>query len=114
MNTLGVLEEKITSLVALVKGLKELNSGLHASNEALKVENQELKLESQELKKENAKLAEDVDQLVAQLADTKGLVSRESKELQKLSKEKEATKTAVEDLLDLIQGIDALVEGESQ
>lgn len=107
MKTLGVLEEKIVSLVALVKGLKELNSGLHAGNEALKLENQELK-------KDNAKLAEDIDQLVAQLADAKGLVSQETKELQKLSKEKEATKTAVEDLLNLIQGIDALVEGENQ
>lgn len=107
MKTLGVLEEKIVSLVALVKGLKELNSGLHAGNEALKLENQELI-------KVNAKLAEDIDQLAMQLADAKGLVSQETKELQKLSKEKEATKTAVEDLLNLIQGIDALVEGENQ
>ena len=107
MKTLGVLEEKIVSLVALVKGLKELNSGLHAGNEALKLENQELK-------KENAKLVEDVGLLAAQLVDTQGAVSKESKELQKLSKEKEATKTAVEDLLNLIQGLDALVEGEIQ
>lgn len=107
MKTLGVLEEKIVSLVALVKGLKELNSGLHASNETLKLENQELK-------KENAKLIEDVGLLTSQLVDTQGAASKESKELHKLSKEKEATKTAVEDLLNLIQGIDALVEGESQ
>ena len=107
MKTLGVLEEKIVSLVALVKGLKELNSGLHAGNEALKLENQELK-------KENAKLIEDVGFLTNQLVDSQGVATKESKELQKLSKEKEATKTAVEDLLNLIQGIDALVEGESQ
>ena len=60
MEVLRSLEERIVTLIQLVKQLK-------IKNEALQTECEHLKAESHELKTENAKLAEENGQLVARL-----------------------------------------------
>lgn len=107
MNTLEILEQKVTGLVAMVKNLKDLNNALQVAQEMLKAENQELKIE-------NAKLIEENAHLSIQLQATEDSASRETREIETLHKEKERTKTAVDDLLSLIQGIDTLIESEAQ
>ena len=107
MKTLEILEQKVAGLVAMVKNLKDLNSSLQIAQETLKAETQELKIE-------NAKLLEENAQLLTQLQAVEHSASKEIKEVEKLHKEKERTRTAVDDLLSLIQGIDTLVESEAQ
>ena len=94
MEVLRSLEERIVTLIQLVKQLK-------IKNEALQTECEHLKAESHELKTENAKLAEENGQLVARL---------EVLEIKGNDQIKE-TKIVVDDL---IKSIDALVRNEHQ
>lgn len=83
MNALELLEKKIASLVELVKKYKE----------------------------ENAKLAEEKAELTAIVKAMEGSLLDDSMRMQELSKEKEETKSAVDDLISVI---DSLVETENR
>lgn len=77
MKPLGILEEKITQLVALMN----------------------------ELKKENTKLAKENAQLANQVQLLESSVKQEGKTLDKLHQEKEATKAVVDDLIKNINAL---------
>jgi cell division protein FtsB len=83
MNALSILEEKVAQLVGLVNELKKENVALQA---------------------ENALLLEEVRSLETS-------VLQETKALDQLHQEKEATKAVVDDL---IRNINALVSNEVQ
>ena len=104
MEALSVLEDKIRSLVTLVKELK-------TQNEALQVDRQNLEEENEELKADNAKFAEDNAQLTAQLKGIEESILKENKQVEALSQERSITKAVVDDL---IKSIDILVEHENQ
>jgi len=104
MKVLNVLEEKIKSLVTLIKGRKTESETLQADKEKLKTENDGLKTE-------NAKFAEDNAQLTAQLRSIEGSMLKETDQVKELKQERSATKAVVDDL---IKSIDALVEHENQ
>ena len=82
MNMLDLLEKKIAGLVELVKKYKE----------------------------ENAQLAEEKAELTAKVRSMEAALLDDSKQMQMLSKEKEETRSAVDDLISVI---DLLVETEN-
>ena len=104
MESLSVLEDKIGSLVTLVKELK-------TQNEVLQVKKRELEEENAGLKADNAKFAEDNAQLAAQLKGIEESVLKENKQIKELNQERSITKAVVDDL---INSIDILVEHENQ
>lgn len=83
MNVLEVLEKKIASLVELVRKYKE----------------------------ENTRLAEEKAELAAKVKNMESAILDDSQQVQELSKEKEKTKSAVDDLIHVI---DSLVETENR
>jgi predicted nucleic acid-binding Zn-ribbon protein len=91
MNLLQSLENKVVVLVGLVQRLKQ--------------ENAQLKEDISGFEKEKKELKKQIDMLESSML-------KESNRLQEqLQKEKELTKTVVDDL---IRNIDAIVEGENQ
>lgn len=82
MNMLDLLEKKIAGLVELVKKYKE----------------------------ENVQLAEEKAELTAKIRSMESALLDDSKQMQILSKEKEETRSAVDDLISVI---DLLVETEN-
>lgn len=91
MNLLQSLENKVVVLVGLVQKLKQ--------------ENAQLKEDISGFEKEKKELKKQIDMLESSML-------KESNRLQEqLQKEKELTKTVVDDL---IRNIDAIVEGENQ
>lgn len=82
MNMLDLLEKKIAGLVELVKKYKE----------------------------ENAQLAEEKAELTAKVRSMEAALLDDSKQMQMLSIEKEETRSAVDDLINVI---DLLVETEN-
>jgi hypothetical protein len=91
MNLLQSLEKKVVVLVGLVQKLKQ--------------ENAQLKEDISGFEKEKKELKKQIDMLESSML-------KESNRLQEqLQKEKELTKTVVDDL---IRNIDAIVEGENQ
>lgn len=82
MNMLDLLEKKIAGLVELVKKYKE----------------------------ENVQLAEEKAELTAKIRSMESALLDDSKQMQILSKEKEETRSAVDDLITVI---DLLVETEN-
>lgn len=83
MNTLDVLEKKIASLVELVKKYKE----------------------------ENTVLAEEKAELTAKIKNMESALLDDSQQVKKLSAEKEETRSAVDELINVI---DSLVETENR
>lgn len=91
MNLLQSLEKKVVVLVGLVQKLKQ--------------ENAQLKEDISGSEKDKKELKKQIDMLESSML-------KESNRLQEqLQKEKELTKTVVDDL---IRNIDAIVEGENQ
>lgn len=91
MEVLRVLEEKIAQLIEIKKNDRELI--------------ERLKKESESLREENKRLMNEIDRLEN---ETLAFVSESSNEL---THEREATKTAVDEL---IHNIDALLDKEMQ
>jgi chromosome segregation ATPase len=111
MDALKVLEEKVTTLVALIKDLHSQNKNLQSTYEELKKQADTLDAFNEDLKAENAKLAQENGQLIAKLDGLEGSVAQGSEQIQVLSKEKELTKVVVDDL---IKSINDLVGSEKQ
>lgn len=111
MDMLKVLEEKVVSLVAMIKDLKAKNVSLEAKASEHLERADDLVAKNKDLKSENAKLAEENAQLVAKLDGLKGSVYKGTQEIETLNEEKALAKVAVDDL---IKSIDDLVEIEKQ
>ena len=97
MEALRILEEKITSLVTVVRDYK-------AKNDALKADYKQAQAQVKEAKAENAALVEENAQLLAKINMLETSVLKGNEHM-------EETKVAMDDL---IRSIDALVGSERQ
>jgi len=104
MEVVLVLEEKIKTLIAMAKNMKENHGALQSKYDSLKDENAELKAE-------NDKLAEGNAQLTFQLNTIEKSVLKETGHVQELTQERSMTRIALDDL---IKSIDSIVENENQ
>lgn len=111
MDTLRILEEKLTTLVSLIQDLKGKNNLLEKQVVTLQQQSDELKKHNKQLEKEKNKLAEENFQLVANLSGLEASVSSGSETISLLKEEKALTKIAVDDL---IKSISDLVATEQQ
>ena len=104
MEVIFTLEEKVKTLIACIKKLKEEMS-------ILQPENISLKADIQELTAENAKLAEHNAQLIIQLKAIENSMLLETDNVNELKEERSITRSALDDL---IKSIDSIVENENQ
>jgi FtsZ-binding cell division protein ZapB len=104
MEVIFTLEEKVKTLIACIKKLKE---EIHV----LQPENDSLKIEIQELKAENAKLAENNAHFIMQLRAVENSILLETDHVNELKEERSVTRSALDDL---IKSIDSIVENENQ
>ena len=100
MEALNLLEQKIVALLGVVTSLREENT-------LLAKENKELEKSNEQLDKEKVQLAKTVADLKAKIEKVEGAVVEGSKNIDSLSKERERTRLAVDDLL---KNIDALLQ----
>ncbi len=103
MNALQLLEEKISSLVAMIKELKEENKQFDSTVIALTKENEKLVSQYEQVAKEKA-------QLLTKVSDLEKKAHEGNDQISELNQEKALTKVAVDDLLDRLKSIDSLVE----
>lgn len=104
MEVLLILEEKVKTLVAAVKNMKDQHSALQSKYDSLKTE-------IVELKAENAKLAEGNAQLTFQLNTIESSILKETGHVLELTEERSITRLVLDDL---IKSIDLIVENENQ
>ena len=104
MEVLLILEEKVKTLVAMVKNLKDQHGTLQSKYDSLKTE-------IVELKAENAKLAEGNAQLTFQLNTIESSILKETGHVLELTEERSMTRLVLDDL---IKSIDLIVENENQ
>lgn len=104
MEVLLMLEEKIKTLVAMIKDMKDQHSTLQSKYDSLKTE-------IVELKAENAKLAEGNAQLTFQLNTIESSILKETGHVLELTEERSMTRLVLDDL---IKSIDLIVENENQ
>lgn len=104
MEVVMVLEEKIKTLIAMAKDLKEQCVALQSKYDLLKDENAALKAE-------NDKLAEGNAQLTFQLTTIEKSIVKETGHVQELTQERSMTRLVLDDL---IKSIDSIVENENQ
>ncbi len=103
MDTLQLLEQKISSLIALIKELKEKNGQLDKEIATMRKESKELKAQYAKFAEENAQLIKKVDSSEKKARDG-------NDQIDELNQEKTLTKMAVDDLLERLKSIDSLVE----
>jgi predicted nuclease with TOPRIM domain len=111
MDILSVLEQKVASLVKLIRDLQDKSEILQVERDALLTDVAVLSARNEELKLENAKLAEENAQLLAKLDGLEGSVFESHGHIVELNKEKVLTKMVVDDL---IKSINDLVGNEIQ
>ena len=104
MEVLLILEERVKTLVAMVKNITEQHKTLQSKYDSLKTE-------IVELKAENAKLAEGNAQLTFQLNTIESSMLKETGHVQELTEERSITRLVLDDL---IKSIDLIVENENQ
>lgn len=111
MEALSVLENKISTLLGLIKRLKAENGGLKKECEQLKTESTQLTEERAKLHDENAALHEHIEHLTNKLEAIEKSVFAHDKDVETLNQEKAETKLLIDDL---IKDIDSLVKSENQ
>ena len=104
MEVVLVLEEKIRTLIAMVKSMKEEQHDLQSKYDSLKSEHAELKAENDKLTQGNA-------QLTFQLNVIEKSMLKETGHVQELTEERSMTRLVLDDL---IKSIDSIVENENQ
>jgi predicted nuclease with TOPRIM domain len=104
MEVLLILEEKVKTLVAMIKDMKNEYNSLQSKYDSLKTE-------IVELKAENAKLAEGNAQLTFQLNTIESSILKETGHVLELTEERSMTRLVLDDL---IKSIDLIVENENQ
>ena len=105
MDALQLLEQKLSSLVFVVKELKE-------KNEALLKELELVRKEASDLKVENAKFAQENSELAAKIEILERDALKGNDQIHELNEERSLTKMAVDDLLERLKAIDSLVENQ--
>ena len=103
MNALQLLEQKISSLVTMIKELK-------AKNNKQQEELDSLQKIFVNLKAENAKLVEENTQLSTKAEVLEMEALKGTGQIDELNQEKTLTKMAVDDLLERLKIIDVIVE----
>lgn len=103
MDVLTALEQKIGSLLELVKHLTE-------RTKKLELENEKLLAEQLNLTNLNAQLTQESTELRAQLEKIEFSALKGNSQIEELNQEKALTKLVLDDL---IQSIDSLVEREN-
>lgn len=103
MNALQLLEEKFSSLVVIIKELKQKNKQLSDKVSALSKENEKNSEKHELVAKENT-------QVLAKMAGLEKKALEGNDQINELNQEKALTKVAVDDLLDRLKSIDSLVE----
>ncbi len=111
MEALNILENKILTLLELVKRLKAENSDLKKESEKLGLECARLTEEKAKFHEENAALREHVEQLMSELDAIEKSVFARDKNVETLNLERAETKLLIDDL---IKDIDSLVESENR
>lgn len=104
MEVVSMLEEKVKTLVAMVKSLKEQNNTLQSKYDLLKSEIADVKAENDVLFEGNA-------QLTFQLNAIEKSIQKETVHVQELTEERSITRSALDEL---IKSIDSIVENENQ
>jgi hypothetical protein len=104
MEVLLMLEEKVKTLIAMIKNVTERYNALQLTYDSLK-------MEMVELKAENAKLIEGNAQLTFQLNSIESSILKETGHVQELTEERSMTRLVLDDL---IKSIDLIVENENQ
>ncbi len=103
MDALQLLEQKISSLIAVVDKLKKENDKLIDELAMSKNYQNGIKADNERLSRENTQLCERNKALESQM-------NEEMNQINVLNEEKELTKLAVDDLLKQLKSIDFLVE----
>lgn len=111
MEALNILENKIVTLLELVKRLKTENSDLKKESEKLGLESARLTEEKARLCADNAALNEQIQQLMSELDAIEKSVFARDKSVETLNLERAETKMLIDDL---IKDIDSLVESENR
>jgi predicted nuclease with TOPRIM domain len=104
MEAVLVLEEKIKTLIAMTKEMKDQYGQLQSKYNSLKDEHAELKAENDKLTEGNAQLA-------FQLNAIEKSILKETGHVQELTEERSMTRLVLDDL---IKSIDSIVENENQ
>lgn len=103
MDALQLLEQKVSSLVELVKGLKEKNLEIKNELDALNKDYAGLKTKNAKLTEENTRLTDKIELIEREALKGNG-------QIDELNQEKALTKIAVDDLLERLKVIDSIVE----
>lgn len=104
MEVVSILEEKIKTLIAAVKGIRHEHITLQSKYDFLQNENTQLKAE-------NVRLTECNAQLNLQLRTIEESMLKETGQIQELTEERSITRLVLDDL---IKSIDSIVENENQ
>jgi len=104
MEAVLILEEKIKTLIALLKNAKEQHLALQSKYDSLKSDLAHIKAENDVLFEGNA-------QLTFQLNAIEKSMLKETDHVQELTQERSVTRSALDDL---IKSIDSIVENENQ
>lgn len=104
MEAVLVLEEKIKTLIVMVKNAKEQLATLQSKYDSLKSDFAGLKAENDMLFEGNA-------QLTFQLNAIEKSIQKETGHVQELTEERSMTRSVLDDL---IKSIDSIVENENQ
>ncbi len=104
MEAVLILEEKIKTLIAMTKELKDHYGQLQSKYNLLKSEHADLKAENDKLTEGNA-------QLTFQLNAIEKSILKETGHVQELTEERSMTRLVLDDL---IKSIDSIVENENQ
>lgn len=111
MEVLGILENKISVLLGLVKKLKAENDGLKKECVRLKSEGAQLAKDKAKFSADNASLSDEIRKLKKKLEEIEESVLANDKNVEVLNQEKVETKVFIDDL---IKDIDSLVESENR
>jgi chromosome segregation ATPase len=105
MEALKILEQQVTSLIALVKELRKTNGSLESKLNKLQTQSDNWVKENKELKTANASLTEENVQLATKLSGLEGSVQQGNQTIHKLSEEQESAKLAIDDLIKSINDL---------
>lgn len=111
MEALNILENKVVSLLELIKTLKAENSNLKKECEQFELTCARLMEEEAKFREENATLREHAEHLMSELDAVEKTVFARDKNVETLNQEKAETKLLIDDL---IKDIDSLVESENR
>lgn len=99
MDALKVLEQQISSLIALVRDLRKSNSTFENRVEKLQAQLDDQSSKNKDLKIENSRLTEENIQLAAKVSALEGSLQQGTQTIHRLSEEQQSAKLAIDELL---------------